>query len=157
LLIQVEQTEEPMKLTGMWKFVCAFLCVVPIVATAAGDFKISGAWAKEPAPGQAVVGVYFTILSSHGGQLLKISSPIAKSAELHSTKIVDGMMQMRPLAHLDVPPNHAVTLLPNHTHVMLLDLLKKLSVGDHIALVATFQDANKKKSVVKFKALVKSE
>lgn len=139
------------------KLSAALVCLIASGSAFADDIKITDAWAKAPAPGQKVVGVYFTVLSDRGVQLVKVSSTVAKSAELHESKQVNGMMQMRPVARMDVPPKHAITLAPNGAHVMLFDVTKKIAAGDRIPLTITFEDVNKKKTKVKVKALVKNE
>jgi copper(I)-binding protein len=66
-------------------------------------------------------------------------------------------MEMRPVDRIDVPPGQTVTLAPAGTHVMLMDVSKKLVAGDRISMVATFENYRKKKVQVMFKALVKNE
>jgi copper(I)-binding protein len=146
-----------MKRPGTWHVVTTLFCALLASATVAADFKIRDAWAKAPAPGQQVVGVYFTILSDHGGTLLKVSSPMAKAAELHDSRMVKDVMQMRPLPRMTVVSNQAITLSPGGTHVMLLGVSKVFSAGDQIPIVATFENHKKKKMTVKFTALVKNE
>ena len=87
--------------------------------------------------------------------MVKISSTAAKSAELHFSKTVNGMMQMRPVGRMDIPPKHAITLAPNGAHVMLMDVTRKIAAGDSIPLTVTFEDSKKKKTEVKVKVLVK--
>jgi copper(I)-binding protein len=146
-----------MKNRKLGNWVAALGILLGWSAAMAEDFSVTNAWAKAPAPGQQVIGVYFTLQSERGGALVRVSSPLAKAAEMHFSQVANGVMEMRPVDRIDVPPGQTVTLAPSGTHVMLMDVSKKLVAGDRISMVATFENYRKKKVQVMFKALVKNE
>lgn len=53
-------------------------------------------------------------------------------------------MQMRPVDRLPVPAGGSVELKPGGLHVMLMDLKRKLAVGDHFQLTLRFEKSGEK-------------
>ena len=72
-------------------------------AFAADPVRVVNAWAKATVPGQKVAGVYLEILSPLEAKITGVSFHLARSAEIHSMKIENGTMKMRPLKTLDLP------------------------------------------------------
>src|SRR5205814_4965088 len=87
-----------------------------------GQVEIKDAWARAT-PGKAENGAaYLTIQSPTADRLVSVSTPVAKKAELHTMSMSGGIMQMRPVAGIDVPGGQPVKLKPGGEHVMLLGL-----------------------------------
>lgn len=72
------------------------------------------------------------------------STPAAGVAELHMHTMDDGVMRMRHIPHIHLPPNKKVKLEPGGLHVMLFDLTAPLKVGDKIPLTLEFEDGSTK-------------
>ena len=105
------------------------------------QLEVSNAWAGAT-PGKAENGAaYLTILSPTTDRLVSISSPVAKKAELHTTSMAGMVMQMRPLAGLDIPAGRPVTLKPGGEHIMLLGLNRPLQEGESFPLTLNFERA----------------
>ena len=68
----------------------------------AGDIQIQNAWARATAPGQDAASVDLTITSKHAATLSGVSSPVARTAALHSMVMEGGMMRMRKVASIDL-------------------------------------------------------
>ncbi len=67
------------------------------------------------------------------------STPAAARVEIHETVMQDGVMRMRELADgLTVAAGETVALEPGGLHVMLIDLVKALEVGDELELTLVF-------------------
>ena len=116
-----------------------------VVASAAlaqtNQLEVSNAWARAT-PGKAENGAaYLTIQSPTPDRLLSVSTPVAKKAELHTMSMEGMVMQMRPLADLDIPAGQPVTLKPGGQHVMLLGLDAPLREGQSFPLTLTFEKA----------------
>jgi copper(I)-binding protein len=109
-----------------------------------GQVRVLNAWARAT-PGASKIGaVYATLESPSGDRLVSVGSPVAAAAELHEHRIDDkGVMTMRELAGLDLPPGQAVALKPNGYHVMLIDLRQKLVAGQSFPVTFTFEKAGK--------------
>lgn len=86
----------------------------------------------------------FMLIRNSGAadKLIKVESDVAKSTELHTVEMVDGVMKMRPVeGGIPVPANGEVALKPGSYHVMLIGLHKGLNAGDTVALKLQFEKA----------------
>lgn len=103
--------------------------------------EITNAWARAT-PGSAQPGVvYLTVQSPTADRLVSVSSPVAKKAELHTMSMSGTVMQMRPVAGIDIPAGRPVTLKPGGEHIMLLGLEHALKEGQTFPLTLTFEKA----------------
>jgi periplasmic copper chaperone A len=116
-------------------------------ASWAGDFRsgaliLSGVWAHPTPPGTTVGAVYFSITNTgrNADRLMAISSPIARTVEIHETRTVQGMMQMLAVASVECPPG-VVRVEPGALHVMLIGLNRPLTAGLEFPLSLEFRDA----------------
>ena len=103
------------------------------------DIEVSGAWARATAPGQDAASVDMTITSKRGATLVGVSSPAAKSAELHSMMSMGGMMDMREVKAIELPAGKAVNLGEKGYHVMLNDLKAPLKEGGSVPLTLSIK------------------
>jgi copper(I)-binding protein len=106
-----------------------------------GGIQIDQAWARAT-PGAATTGAVYVTLRNQGNTpdtLVAASTPVADKAELHLMKIENGVMEMRAVPLLAVPPGQSVVLEPSGYHLMLIGLKKPLKEGDTIPLSLTFE------------------
>ncbi len=103
--------------------------------------SVTQAWARATV-GTSNGAVYLT-LTDHGAadQLIGVSTPVAGMAQLHEDKVEGGIMRMRPVATLPLPPGKPVTLAPGGYHLMLMGLVHPLRRGDSFPLTVTFAHA----------------
>ena len=82
--------------------------------------------------------------------LIAITSPIAKSVEIHTMSMADNVMRMREVTALDIPPSTKIVMTPGDGyHLMLVGLTKKLKSGEQFPMTLRFKKAGKiKVSVV---------
>jgi copper(I)-binding protein len=74
--------------------------------------------------------------------LLKVESQAAQVAELHETKIDENdVMQMGPLATIEVPAGGSVSLEPGGKHIMFIKLKQALKPAEKISLTLVFEKA----------------
>jgi copper(I)-binding protein len=110
--------------------------------------QITNAWARATA-GTAQPGVaYLTIQSPTADRLVAASTPVAKKAELHTMSMSGAVMQMRPVAGIDIPAGQPVTLKPGGEHIMLMGLDHALREGQHFPLTLTFEKAGTREVAV---------
>ena len=114
----------------------------------AGDIRIQEPFATPTRPGSLVGAAYFGALENRGTQadrLLRASSPAAGRIELHSGEIgADGVMRMRELDNLPLPPKTATELRPGQgNHLMLMDLGKPLTAGESFPMTLEFERGGK--------------
>lgn len=136
----------------MRSFPVIFLPVLMVAACqSAPQATVADATVRLPAvkgnPGAA----YFTL---HGGEkdrtLVRISSPVAGSAEMHDMKSENGMMMMVPIeGGLKLPKGATVSFQSGGKHVMLFDMKPGLKPGDTITLNFEFADGSKETAAAK--------
>jgi copper(I)-binding protein len=100
----------------------------------AGDIETSGGWTRATAPGQDQAGVDLTITSKQTATLVGVSSPVAKSAALHSMVTEGGMMRMREVKAIELPAGKTVNLGESGYHLMLDGLKAPLKEGETVPL-----------------------
>ncbi len=76
--------------------------------------------------------------------LVNAESPVAGVVELHMHEHDDGVMRMRRIVHIHLPPKKDVSLEPGGLHIMLFDLKKTLKPGDSVPITLIFDDDSRK-------------
>jgi hypothetical protein len=127
-------------------FYC-FYCVAALAqpgaqtAAQAGGVEITAAWARATPGGAENGSAYLTLLSPGGDRLTGVTSPVAEKAQLHQMTNDGGIMRMRDVAALDLPPGQKVTLKPGGLHIMMMGLKHPLQPGQSIPLTLQFDKA----------------
>lgn len=99
---------------------------------------------SRPTPPTASVGaVYFSIANTgrKADLLISVSTPIARETEIHESRLVQGMVEMRPVASVACPPGVTVKIEPGGLHIMLQGLIRPLVAGMEFPLSLRFRDA----------------
>lgn len=104
--------------------------------------RVENGWVRLPAVAGRPGAAYFTL---HGGaqpvRLLSVTSPVVIRTEMHDTmKGMQGMMQMRPMAGVDVPARSTVKFEPGGKHVMLFNVNPGIKPGRAMEFTLTFAD-----------------
>ena len=118
------------------------LCL-PVAGANAGEgqLEVTGAWSRATV-GSSAPGVVYLTIENHSPQadrLLSLSTPIARHASLHQTIREGGMMHMRSVEQLEIPPGSSVSFEPGGLHVMLMGLRSSIEAGDHFPLTIRFE------------------
>ena len=118
-----------------------------VSATAFADpngIEVTQVWARAT-PGNVKTGAIYLTITNKGmtpdtleGQA---SSPVAAQADVHDMKMVNTIMEMRPVPSLTIPPGKSVVFEPSGYHVMLTGLKAPLKEGQTIPLTLTFAHA----------------
>ena len=122
------------------------LLVIAIITSACGGsdkVTIQDAWARPGFRGDTSA-VYLTIINPTdlGDGLIGASSDVAGVTEIHLSRMDDaGTMTMERQDLVFIPANGYAELSPGGLHVMLINLMKDLSVGDTFPLTLEFQRA----------------
>lgn len=108
-----------------------------------GNLIITDARARPTPPGISVGAVYFSIINggSTADQLLSVGTPMADKVELHESRTVQGVVEMRPVTAVECPPGKTVKAAPGGLHVMLLGLAAPLVAGSEFVVSLQFRDA----------------
>jgi len=137
----------------------ALLCAVLIVVFAPacqGQGKIppdqivvQDAWVPEVPPVGTASAAFMKVEnhSSINTAIVSVESDVARVSELHEMAEADGMMTMRKVQRIALPAHGVASLEPGGYHVMLIDLKRKLKVGDQVRIKLVFQDGSEKSVV----------
>lgn len=110
----------------------------------AGDLEIVHPWSRATPEGARVAGGYAKIVN-HGSEpdrLIAATGEIAGRTEIHEMTVnAEGVMTMRPVDALEIPPGGELALEPGGYHVMFLDLTATRAVGETFAGSLTFEKA----------------
>jgi len=125
-------------------FTAAFLMASATAFADSSGIEVTQAWARAT-PGAAKTGAIYLTITNKGTapDTLegKASSPAAKDADVHEMKMVNNVMEMRPVPSLTIPPGKSVVFEPNGYHVMLTGLKAPLKEGQSVPLTLTFAHA----------------
>jgi hypothetical protein len=110
---------------------------------ALGNLRIERPYARPTPPGARTGGAYFTIenAGTTADRLIRLSSPVAATVEIHSMTMDGTLMKMRAVPALDIPAGSKVTLGSSGYHVMLTGLRRPLAIGDQVPLTLAFEKA----------------
>ena len=114
----------------------------------AGDVSIGHAFATPSVPGATNGAAYIATLENTGkrpDRLLRVSTPVAASAEMHTMSVdAGGVMRMRELADMPVNPGTPIKMRPGQgAHIMLMGLKRPLKEGDTFPMTMEFERGGK--------------
>jgi copper(I)-binding protein len=131
----------------MKSFTALFTLLVFLLLTSAcagsPEITIDDPWARPGFKGDNSA-VYLVINNSteQGDGLIGASSDVANMTEIHLSKMdAEGTMTMERQDLIGIPASETVTLEPGGLHVMLMNLVNDLNVGDKFDLTLAFQRA----------------
>ena len=122
-----------------------------LAASAADSVSIENAWVRPTNPGQDVGAAYMTFNSKQDVTLIRATSDVTASVEIHSMSMQNGVMKMRMLENLPIKAGKPYKLEPGGFHLMMFDLKKPLTAGQYINFELTFKSGN-----TEFKQLIKA-
>ena len=131
-------------------FIALAMCLMTAGTAIAqtSELVIKNVWARAMPGGAQTGAAYATIISPTADRLTAVSSPVAKTAQLHTMSMDDGIMRMRAVEGIDVPAGQAVTLKPGGFHIMLEGLNQPLHEGQSFPLTLTFEKAGQRQVTV---------
>ena len=119
----------------------AFLVPAAGLAQKANPIHVDQPWARASA---GMTGAVYLTVKNDGDtadKLLAVRTPVAGSAELHTTTMDGNVMKMRPVLDIPVAAHGTAELKPGGMHVMLMDLRAPLKQGDKFPLTLKFEKA----------------
>lgn len=112
----------------------------------AGPLRLSGAWIRTPIGGSDITAGYLTISNTRdeADKLIGIASPAAKTVELHTMSMEDGVARMRRIeGPVEIPARGSLTLEASGLHLMLIGIGDPLAPDQDVLLTLTFKKAGK--------------
>lgn len=111
-------------------------------SASAVEIEVSNAWLRATI-GQSNVTAGYLVIENKGrreDRLLSVHAAAAAKTEMHQTSTGEGgVMRMRPMADLPVPPGQAIGFRSGGDHLMLSGITAPLKVGDFIDLTLRFE------------------
>jgi uncharacterized protein YcnI/copper(I)-binding protein len=109
----------------------------------AGPLLVEQPWSRATPGGAKVAGGYLRITNTgtEPDRLVGGSSEVSGRFEVHEMSMADGIMRMRPIDGLVIPPGETVELKPGGFHAMLLDLKRPLTEGETVKGTLVFEKA----------------
>jgi periplasmic copper chaperone A len=133
-------------------FICGFLVLAFDVHAAV---TATDAWVRGTVAAQKTTGAFLTLESTEDAKLVGVSTPAAKSAEIHESRQTQGRVQMNEVDEVPLPAGKRVELKPGGYHVMLVDLARPLGEGDNVPLTLTIEDKRGKRTQLEVRAPVR--
>ena len=130
-------------------------CAALVALSAHAEVTVKEAWIRGIASGQRATGAFMELTSPTDATLVSVATPAAKTAEIHTMSMDNGVMKMRQMDSLAVPAGKPVELKPGGYHVMLLELTQPLADGSTVPLTLTFSDAAGKRTTQTVNAVVR--
>ena len=122
-------------MTKQWWLAVAGAFAMP--AFACDELTVADAWVRLAPPTAPVMAGYLT-LANTGKDAVTLrggSSADFERVELHNMTHENGVMQMRKLDAIEVPPGGEVALAPGGMHLMLIGPKHSLVAGDQVEIV----------------------
>lgn len=87
----------------------------------AAALDITGAWLRQPPPGQTGAAIYMELHNGGAAPLAVVGARVegAASAAIHGHSNADGMMRMYPVPRLEIAPGADLSLQPGGFHLMV--------------------------------------
>jgi copper(I)-binding protein len=132
----------------MWKIGLPVVFMISFLAsgcaTPAKGLQVQDAWARSAASG-TTTGAFATIVNPTGetDRLVGAESDAAQMVEIHETRMVGDIMQMRPAEAIEIPAGGRVELKPGSYHLMLIELRRDLQPGEKLTITLIFEKAGR--------------
>ena len=103
---------------------------------ASTGLSITNAWIRSAPPGAPAMAGYAVIsnLQNKANSIVAVSSPLFEEAMIHNTIIEDGIASMDHIEELEIAAQASAVLKPLGTHLMLMEPVKPLNIGDIVPL-----------------------
>ncbi|WP_244553496.1 copper chaperone PCu(A)C [Nitrobacter vulgaris] len=111
----------------------------------AGDIVISRPWSRAT-PAGAQVGAGYLVVENRGSlpdRFLGGSVEAATGFELHDIVLEGGIMKMRQLTGIDLPPGSSIEAKPGGLHIMFVGLLHPLAAEEKVRGALQFEHAGR--------------
>ena len=113
------------------------------LALGGGPLVVDGAWVRASIGESRVSAAYLSIANRgvSADRLVGVAAERAGHAMIHRSVVVDGVMKMRHVDAVEIPPGGSIRLEPGGLHVMLMGVSSRLEAGERISLTLVFERA----------------
>ncbi len=106
---------------------------------------VENPWIREVPPVSTMSAMFMT-LKNEGNEedfLIGVETDISRIAEIHTTIMEEGMMKMRRIEKVRIPPNGKVEFKPMGKHIMLIDLKRPIREGEKVNVILIFEKSGR--------------
>jgi periplasmic copper chaperone A len=98
-------------------------------------------WMRPSIGDNSVTALYMTLNNAGAADdaLLAVSTPVAARADFHLSLVSDNIVSMKHVGQVPIPHNAAPELAPGSTHVMLMGLTRRLTLGERIDVTLQYK------------------
>jgi copper(I)-binding protein len=110
----------------------------------AGSIQIDGPWSRATPKGAAIGAGYMTIRNAgtESDRLMSGTADVSADLKLHEMTTEGDVSKMREMkSGIEIKPGELVELKPGSSHVMFVDLKRRLEKGEPIKGTLTFERA----------------
>lgn len=119
--------------------------------SASAQTVASGAWVRATVPAQKTGGAYLTLRSPDSARVVKGSSPVAETVEIHTMQMHGSVMSMREVPAIELPAGQAVS----NFHIMLVGLKRQLKEGETVPVALVVERSGGKREALQIDVAVK--
>ena len=113
---------------------------------------VDDAWVRATVPGQPSSGAFMHITATTDSKLVEVKSPVAKTVQIHKSKMENDVMSMQAVPSIALPAGKTVNIEPEGYHVMLIDLVGQIKEGDNVPLTLIVEDSKGIKESIEVQA-----
>jgi periplasmic copper chaperone A len=143
------KSREPMK--NLFTLILCLFSMQLLADTSQVEFN--DGWIKQLPPVVPMRAGYVQIKndSDQDAQITSMQSDAFESVEMHETTMKDGMMQMVQQDSMVIPAHGSLALKPGGKHIMLINPLRTLEIGDKVEVLVNFSDSTTQTITLKVK------
>ncbi len=132
-------------------------CAAALLATGSvfAQTTVTDGWVRGMVAPQRATGAFLKITSPQGGKLVAVSTPVARTAEVHEMVMQDNVMAMRASESLELPAGKTVELKPGGHHLMLMGIEQPLQPGATVPVTLTVEGKDGKRETLRLTLPVK--
>ncbi len=106
--------------------------------------KVMDPWVRSAPPAMKMHAAYLVVMNPTGKavDLVGVASPQYKMAELHLSKVENGIATMVKQDQISVPAKGKLIFAPGSFHVMLMHPRKPIRTGDTVDITLKFSDGS---------------
>lgn len=116
------------------------LSLLGLSLQAQAQTSVEDAWVRATVPGQPATGAFMHITSTSNSKLVGVSSPVAKTVQIHQMSMKGDVMNMQQVHSVELPAGKTVVFDSNGYHVMFMGLAAQVKEGDQVPVTLTVQD-----------------
>lgn len=116
------------------------LSLLGLSLQAQAQTSVEDAWVRATVPGQPATGAFMHITSTTDSKLVGVSSPVAKTVQIHQMSMKGDVMNMQQVHSVELPAGKTVVFDSNGYHVMFMGLAAQVKEGDQVPVTLTVQD-----------------